>query len=265
LIEDTFGFKDELNCVTAGAVAAAIGSDVVRFLLDAITGVGGGDGEADFAHDGQIDDVIADIADFFERYAFLLANFANGTHLERLALIDEFKAEVVGAGGDGFALALGDDAALHAAEAGQRYAESVMGAVAFGFDERFGLDTEADVAMTLGGVGGAFRSRRRVAGNEPEGAVSEDAVYVEEDDFDFAGAVLRGSTHALIVPTELVMIEYASLQNSGDWARRWNLLGIYGGQAFLIKPQLAPAKHGLAFMHEHLVRHIQAQICQEGF
>ena len=124
----------------ASAIAAGVGRDVMGFGLDALACIGHGDGEADFAHGGKIDDVVAHVADFVERHSFFLHDFADGLHFECAALVDELELEVTGASGHGFADAFGDDAALEAAETSQRDGGAVVGTVAFGFDHGFGVE-----------------------------------------------------------------------------------------------------------------------------
>ena len=85
-----------------------------------------------------------------------------------LALVDEFEPEVAGADGHRLRLALGEDAHADAVETGEGDAEAVVGGEALGFDA---------VAVR--------------AGSDEDLAVGEDAVDVEDEDFDFAGAVFR--------------------------------------------------------------------------
>ena len=82
-----------------------------------------------------------------------------------LALVDEFELEIVGADGYGAGLALGDDADAEAAETGEGDAEAVVGGEALHLD-----------------------SLPVRAGDDVDLAVGEDAVYVEDEDFDLAGA-----------------------------------------------------------------------------
>jgi hypothetical protein len=99
-----------------------------------------------------------------------------------LALVDELEPEVVGADGHGAGLALGDDADAETSEAGQGDAEAVVGAEA--------------LELETGSIGGGG------FGNKVELAVGEDAVDVEDEDFNVAGAVLR--THPIMIPGEEV-------------------------------------------------------------
>ena len=148
------------------------------------------------AHHAEVDDVVADVGDLIEGDAGLGHDVVDGGHLVVLALVDELEAEVVGADGDGAGLALGDDADAQATEAGEGDAEAVVGAEA--------LELEA------GGVGGGG------FGHEVELAVGEDAVDVEDEDFDVAGAVLR--THPIMIPGKKNFT--LMLMNSHNFLRR---------------------------------------------
>jgi hypothetical protein len=60
---------------------------------------------------------------------------------------------------------------------------------------------EADLAFVLFQMllrRGACRSRARRR-DKPNGSVCKDAIDVEEDDFDAAGAILRGQSHDAIL------------------------------------------------------------------
>ena len=163
--EGALGGEDEVDGVASGSVAAGVGGDVVGGGFDLGAGVGGGDGEAALTHDGEVDDVVADVAELGDADVGLGEDFVDGVHLVGLALIDELELEVVGADGYGLGLALGDDADAESAEATERDAEAVVGGEAFGLD-----------AVAVG------------AGDDEDLAVGEDAVDVEDEDFNVFGA-----------------------------------------------------------------------------
>ena len=96
-----------------------------------------------------------------------------------LALVDELELEVVGADGDGLGLALGDDADAEAAETGEGDAEAIVGGEAFGLDS---------VAVGVG--------------DDEDLAVGEDAVDVEDEDFDVFSAGFSG--HSMMIPWRIV-------------------------------------------------------------
>ena len=200
-VEHALGIEDELDGVAAGAAAAGVRRDVMRFGLHLRARIGHRHRESALAHHGKIDHVVADVSDLVERHAFLLHDFAHRLHLERLALVDEFELEIARAGGHGLTDALGDHAALQAADARQRNAGAVVGAVALGFHHGGGLHAEADLAVIAGELlvrnRGVRRRGRR--GDQPDGAVGEDSVHVEHDDLDAAGAFVRGQCHASIL------------------------------------------------------------------
>ena len=114
----------------------------------------------------------------------------------RLALVDEFESEVAGADGDSGRFALGDDADAQAAEASERDAEAVVRGKAFELEAGWG-------------------AIRRGLGEKEELAVGEDAVYVEDDDFDLAGAVFRG--RGCVELTHLTMIAWRTNSEAGLW------------------------------------------------
>ena len=132
--EGALGGEDEVDGVAAGAEAAGVGGDVVGGGFDLLAGVGGGDGEAAQAHDGEVDDVVADVGELVDGDAGFGEDVADGVHLVGLALVDELELEVVGADGNGLGVALGDDADAEAAEASEGDAEAVVGGEAFGLD-----------------------------------------------------------------------------------------------------------------------------------
>ena len=132
--EGALGGEDEVDGVAAGAEAAGVGGDVVGGGFDLLAGVGGGDGEAALAHDGKVDDVVADVGELVEGVAGLGEDVVDGVHLVGLALVDELELEVVGADGYGLGVALGDDADAEAAETAEGDAEAVVGGEAFGLD-----------------------------------------------------------------------------------------------------------------------------------
>jgi hypothetical protein len=101
--------------------------DDVGLVLDVLAGVGHGEGEAAGAHDGQVDDVVADEGGFFGLEFFAGEDFAEGGEFVGRSLVDVLDFEVAGAEADGLGDALGDDSGLHAAEAGEREAGAVVG------------------------------------------------------------------------------------------------------------------------------------------
>ena len=154
-------------------------------VFDDLAGVGYADGEAADSQDGKIDDVVSDETDLVQCRAGLFHDLADGVHLVGLAHVEVFEAQIAGAEGDRVRDALGYEAAGEASDAGERDAQAVMGAEAFGLNKVGGVDAEAPLALQGGdalGVGGLFSSGG--LGEDPDAAVGEDAVYVEEEDFD---------------------------------------------------------------------------------
>jgi len=180
LIEGALGVEDEVDGVAAGAVATGVGGDVVGHGFDLRARVGGGDGEAADAHDREVDDVVADVGHLLHGDAGFGGDLLGGGEFVGLALVDPLELEVAGADGDGLGLALGDDAYAKATEAGERDAEAVVGGEAFDFN--------AGADRVFGGAGGGD-------GSDDDLSVGEDAIDVEDEDFDVAGAVFRGGGH----------------------------------------------------------------------
>ena len=185
LVEDAACVQDEVDGVAAGSLASGVGCDVVRGGLGLLAGVCGGDGEAYFAHHGEVDDVIADVGDLVEGAAFFRDDLVERVDFVGLTLIDVVDLEVAGADGDYLRVALGDPADLEAGEAGDADAHAVMGGE--GFD--------------LGGMAFGVAVEGRDDGDV---AVGEDAVYVVEEDFDAAGTVFGGENRHVLMIVEVL-------------------------------------------------------------
>ena len=167
-VERALGSQDELNCVAAGTLSPWQWGNPVSRLLDLRAGVGRGNAQPAEAQDGQIDDVVANIAELVGGDLRLGENLLEGFQLVGLTLVDELHLEVAHAKGDGLALTLGNDAGAQAAEARKRDAETVVRGEALDLDAR------------------AVRLR-----NDGDVAVGQDAIDVEDEHFYVAGAGLR--------------------------------------------------------------------------
>ena len=116
LFEGALGGEDEVDGVASGTEAAGVGGDVVGGGFDLAAGVGGGDGEAALAHDGEVDDVVAYVTELIDSGTRFGEDVLDGVHLVGLTLVDELELEVVGTDSDGLGVAFGDDADAEAAE-----------------------------------------------------------------------------------------------------------------------------------------------------
>jgi hypothetical protein len=172
-VEQALCGEDEVDGVSACALAAGEWRDVVGDGFDLGAGVGGGDGKADDAEDREVDDVVADVGDLVEGAAFIRDDLVKGVALVVLALVDVVDLEIAGADGDDARVALGDEADLETSEAGHGDAHAIVGVE--------GFDFSAGEVVRIGGGDGV--------GDDDDIAVGEDAVDVVEEDFDAAGAV----------------------------------------------------------------------------
>ena len=187
LLERALGGEDEVDRVATGSLAAGVGSDVVGDCLHLGAGVGGSDREAADPQNREVDDVVADVSELVEGDAGLGDDLFDGRHLVALALVHKLDLEILGADGDRARVALGDQADAETADAGERDAEAVV----------------SGEALELDAVG----VRRGGFGQNVDLAVREDAVDVEDDEFDIARAVLCGGHAAMISAARLLPVE----------------------------------------------------------
>ena len=180
LLPFALGFEDEFHGIAGSAFAAGVGGNVMSFFLYFGAGVFDRYGETGGAHGGQVDDVVADKRSFLGLESCFLDDFFKGSLLVLNALAHKFEFQIAGAEGDGGGDTLGDQPGAESANTGQRNADAVVCVKTFELD-RF-----------LGGDCGGFVSTFLTGGKEEQFAVGEDAVDVEEQEFDFAGAGLSG-------------------------------------------------------------------------
>lgn len=165
-IQHAFRRQDEVDSITARACATGKRRDVVRHALHLLAGVRRGNRQAHLPHDRQIDDVVADIGEFFQGAALRGKNLLYRFHLVRLALVDVLDPQVMRAHGNRLRHTFGDETELQPRKPSKRHAESIVRV------EAFDLDTFA--------VG--LRNDRNVA-------VGKDAVDVEKKDLDVTCAL----------------------------------------------------------------------------
>jgi hypothetical protein len=177
LLEDTVRLKDEIDGVPPCSLSAGIGSDVVGGGLHLAAGVGGGDGQAAYPHDRQIDHVITHIGYLVESERSTLHDFAQGTNFVVLPHVDVFHAQGTGTLGHRFGSAFGDYTGVDASDPRKGNADAVVGMEAFGFEGIFSLVAES-------------------WGEGPYLAVGEDSIYIEEYEAYAAGALWGGKVHS---------------------------------------------------------------------
>src|SRR5579884_52736 len=186
--QNSFCFKNKFNCIASGAMSAKIWRDVVGRILYLLAGIGHGNRQPDFTHDGQVNYIVTHVSNFFERDGFLCHDFAYGLHLKCLSHIDVFQPQVAGTKGNCFRDALGDNAAFHSAQAGERNPGAIVRVEALGFDHIGGVDGVSTFAFHFLSMGSSC-----LAGcwsrEDPDTAVCEHSVYVKKDNFDTSGAV----------------------------------------------------------------------------
>jgi len=183
-------FKNEFHAVAQRAVAAGVGSDVVRFFLYLGACVFHGDGQSSGAHCRDIDDVVAYEGGFFQFDSCFLDDFLESGLLVLNSLAHVFKLQVSGTKGNGFGDALGDQSRLNAGHASKRDGSAVVSVEAFGFDEGLALESESALAAMLSGLFEYALWRPCRGGEDEKLAVGENAVDVEEEESDFTGAGL---------------------------------------------------------------------------
>jgi len=194
LLPFSLSFEDELYRVTEGAFASGVRGRVVGFFLNLGASVFYRDCQATGTHGGEVDDVVAHEGGLLEGDSGFFDDFPKGRRFVLNALANEFQFEIAGTEGDGFRDTLRDEAGPDAGEAREGDRSAIVGVEAFGFDQGLALETESALATLAGGLLKNALGRAWRSGEDEELAVGEDAVDVEEEEFDFAGASLRGES-----------------------------------------------------------------------
>src|SRR5208282_1952401 len=121
-----------------------------------------------------------------------LKNLRKHRRLVLNALIHVIHLQIARTEGHRFRDALGDDPGLDSRQASQRNGGAVVGVEALGFDQAGAVETEAALsAMRSGLFENTLLSSRWLdagCGENPDFAVSQNTVNVEENEFNFAGA-----------------------------------------------------------------------------
>ena len=153
------------------------------------------DSQTALAHRRQIDHVVAHESGLSCGDAVLFKNLCKHRRLVLNPLVHVINLQIARTQGNGFGDALGDDPGLDSRQASQRNGGTVVGVEALGFNQARAREPDAALSLWLGkALGGLFehawlRPRLRARrGEDPDFAVGEDAVDVEENEFNFAGA-----------------------------------------------------------------------------
>lgn len=167
-------FENVFDGISQCAIASAVASDVVRFLLDFVASVRDGDGESAIAHGRQINHVVSDKSGFACKNACLFNNFFKSRELVLNALVDIFEVQIPRAEGDGLGYALGNQSGLDARQVCQRNSRTIVRVKTFHFDEALAP------WLALRAFGG--RNNKKLA-------IGEDTIHVEQQEFDFASTL----------------------------------------------------------------------------
>jgi len=167
------GFEDEFDDFAGCSATASAFCDVVTDGFEFRGSIGDADGEAGALGERDVGEIVTEVGDFVGGDSGFGEAFIVGLHLAGLAEVDEGDFEFFGALGDGGGTAAGDESGLNAHGVGEGEALAVLGVEDFHFSDRDGR-----VALSAGGA------------DEADAAVGEGAVYVHEEELDFAGAGL---------------------------------------------------------------------------
>jgi hypothetical protein len=173
--EGALGCENKVDRVAASSETSRVGRNVVGHRFDFPACVGSGDGETTLPHDWQVNDIVADITELVDRRPGFGEDVIDGVHLVGLALVDELEFKVVGADSNRARVPLGYDADPQPPQTSKGDAKAVVGGKTLGLDPiAFGV------------------------GNDENLTVGENAIYVEDEDFDVFRAGFSG--HPLMIP-----------------------------------------------------------------
>jgi hypothetical protein len=172
--------EDKFNRVARSAFAARMLRNEMGFCFDLIARILDCDSESARAHRRQIDYIVAHESGFFRLQSCLLDDLIEAGAFIVNTLRYEIKLQVARAQGDRLRTALRNETSLEAADPRQGYRDAVVRVKAFELDL---------VLRSLCCVSLAF-ARLKVFRQEEQFAVGENAVYVEQKEFDFSGAGL---------------------------------------------------------------------------
>src|ERR1019366_8044178 len=185
-------FQDVFDRVAGSPVSPSVGRNPVGFGFDLGTRVFHGDRQPALAHGRQIDHIVAHESGFGGGDPIPFQNLRQHRRLVLDALIHVVHLQIARPQSNGFGDALSDDPGLDSRQPSQRNGGAVVGVEALGFDQAGAMESEAPLtALFPGLLENTLLSSRWLAsgrGENPDFAVGENAVNVEENEFNFAGA-----------------------------------------------------------------------------
>jgi hypothetical protein len=184
--------KDKLHGIASGAVAAPVRGHVMSIGLYFVSRVSNGNGQAAILHGRKVDDVVSDKCRLTGADALTLQDFFKGGQLVLNSLADVLDFKIAGAKCHCLRDALGDEPGLDAGEAGQRNCGAIVGMKPFDLDHGRTGNPESAFAAMLGSMLLRTELKSGRSGNKEQFAVGQDAVNVEEYEFDFFGANFGG-------------------------------------------------------------------------
>lgn len=182
------GLQDVLDGVPGGAVASGMRCDPVGFNFDFRARVLHRDREAAIAHHGQVDNVVAHKGCLGGGDSLLLDDLPEDGQFVLFSLVHVVDLQVARAQGHGFRNAFRDEPDFDAGQPRQRNSGAVVGMKALGLDESRAVKAESTLSALPGRLLEHALLGARGRGKDPNFAVGENAVNVEEDELDCAGA-----------------------------------------------------------------------------
>src|ERR1019366_891233 len=192
LLPFSLRFQDVFDRVAGSPVSPSVGRNPVGFGFDLGTRVFHGDRQPALAHGRQIDHIVAHESGFGGGDPILFQNLRQHRRLVLDALIHVVHLQIARPPGNGFGNALSNAPGLDSRQSSQRNGGAVVGVETLGFDQAGAMESEAALTALFPGLleNTLLSSRLRACGRggNPDFAVGENAVDVEENELNFAGA-----------------------------------------------------------------------------